>query len=134
MWKLPDKWPSVRLPRLGWPNAGWPIQFKDSAGGDRFVRMDTASGSPNFSYGTGTNISPITNPGTQADPQSFVADGKIASVGPVVRGHVNQRAIWGVQLARRDGKPVMTGDGLRAKSDAERLSAAITAILRGAHV
>lgn len=65
------------------PNSIYPIQFKDASGADRFVRLDTQSGAPNFSYGTGTDISPITNPGTPADPQSgFVSDNIIRIVVP----------------------------------------------------
>ncbi len=65
------------------PNSIYPIQFKDASGADRWVRMDTQSGTPNYSYGTGTDISPITNPGTQADPQSgLVSDNIIRIVVP----------------------------------------------------
>ena len=65
------------------PNSAYPIQFKDASGADRWVRMDTQTGTPNYSYGTGTDISPITNPGTPADPQSgYVSDNIIRIVVP----------------------------------------------------
>ena len=70
------------------PDAIWPIQFKDAAGADRFVRMDTLTGLPVFSYGIGTDISPLTNPGTPADAQSFVDNGRIVVVVPRTAANV----------------------------------------------
>src|SRR5206468_728001 len=68
------------------PNTSWPVIFRTPDGTDRYVRMHTdALGQVFFTYGlsnaTGTNLSPITNPGSPADPSSgFSADGTIRIV------------------------------------------------------
>lgn len=54
------------------PDSIWPIQFKDPLNADRFVRMDTMSGEPVYTYGTGTDINPLTAPGTPAEPESGI--------------------------------------------------------------
>lgn len=105
------------------PDAIWPIQFKDAAGSDRFVRMDTQTGAPVFSYGLGTDISPVTNPGTPADPQSFADNGNIVivvprvAVGATITQNLNTflirvRLSAGVVTITPDNMPdTLTGEG-----------------------
>jgi hypothetical protein len=64
------------------PNTTWPVQFKTPDGTDRWVRMSTnAASTVSFAFGTGTNVSPLTNAGTPADPAStFSTDGTIKIV------------------------------------------------------
>jgi hypothetical protein len=63
-----------------------------------------------------------------------VRSDEIAGIAPEVRGHTNGRAVWGIRLQRRSGKPLRAGDGLRSKRDAERLAAAIREVVRGGAV
>ncbi len=65
------------------PNAYYPIHFKDAADNEYWVRMDTQTGSPVFSYGTGSASNPLLEPGTPAEPQSgLFADNIIRIVVP----------------------------------------------------
>jgi hypothetical protein len=74
----------VSLPTTLPSNTTWSIVF-GQPGFERFLRMTTSStGTPIFSYGSGTNPNPFMNPGTPADPASnFTTDGTIRMV---VRG------------------------------------------------
>jgi hypothetical protein len=64
------------------PSTTWPIQFKAPNGADFVARMHTdALGQVFFTLASGTNPSPVTNPGVATDPASgFSADGTIRIV------------------------------------------------------
>lgn len=65
--------------------------------------------------------------GIQTGTQTIQRD-EIESLTPQVRGRTNGRALWGIRLARKNGRPRWAGNNL-TKPDAERLATALHRIL-----
>lgn len=65
--------------------------------------------------------------GIQTGTQTIQRD-EIESITPQVRGHTNGRALWGIRLARKNGRPRWAGGSL-SKPDAERLATVLHRIL-----